>query len=354
MVIKLKKIWHKVSSRHKNFAVVRIIKGVIWHFYCLKTRIYLVKYLKFKPLEKLKLDCDKLIVRKLMVASTENLFTMNPTLGVFDSNINIFWRESNIAFTPKTDLYGNQKFIRLNNQIVNNLKSGILQRDFSVIEIKEIFHSSGIPSFEDPRFVSNGSDQLLVGTYIFEDGTIAGKSWKSKIGLFNLKTREMMEIDSPVGRKSEKNWVPIDYCNDNVRLLHSHNPDIVVSVELERKTTNIFQLQNDFPNKSSLNGGTPFLKIDGCGYLRVARKRFPVRGFGRIHFSYFLLYDDHLNIQTISRPFFFYKLGFEICNGLVQSGENEITLALGVDDREIVSCRVGIHELYNWIKLNQI
>lgn len=343
----------EIKSGWKKFTVdLQLRRFLSWNYQCFKTRKLLFKYIFFGRYKKLEFLPQFRKIVQVQPTSDSGIFMMNPTLGIYDEKTTLFWRGSNISFSPETDLIGSQKYLKLSEGIENRTYSATLNSDFSLSDQKLLIENKGIPSFEDPRFIGDKNNSYLVGTYIIEDGHITGRQWKSTVAIFHLQEKKMISLVSPVARKTEKNWVPLTLDNDSLKLLYSSNPTIIIEYDFvtNKQSNHFFGIRDE--QSPSLNGGTPFVKIEGGGFLRIARKRFPIHKYGRIHLSYFLFYDSNLKLNLVSKPFYFKKLGFEIANGLLVLEGNRVLISLGVDDRFMYVLELKLNEIIQWSRDN--
>jgi len=283
----------------------------------------------------------------------EGLWNLNPTLAINENGFNLFCRSTNARFFPSANLKGEMKLEKFGTGVRNQTFELLVDNKFEIQSQQIIIDTESIQSFEDPRFVSGGTEDFLVGTVVIGDPEVSNNCWETKVGIYNLATGKLSVIKSPTDRRFEKNWVPIVATKDVVTILHSNNPQIIL--EVDANSGEILEIQNGpQSNFLSLNGGSQFVFIQGENlYIRVARKRYSFWRLGTIHFSYLVIHDSSLREVQCSRPFIFSKLGFEICNGLGLDTEGNLVFTWGEDDHRILIGKMPLREALAWIERNR-
>jgi len=91
-----------------------------------------------------------------------------------------------------------------------------------------------------------------------------------------------------------------------------------------------------------LRGGSQAVRVDGGWIVLVHDVAFPGAG-NRMYLHRFVMFDENLQLVSMSDPFYFEKLGIEFCAGLTKVGDN-LVASYAVNDG---SARLGIFDLSN-------
>jgi len=234
-------------------------------------------------------------------------------------------------------------------KLINSLQKGFLKSDPSNHSLTDVVTVEVPQSLEDVRVFDFNGEDLLVGTLVTEQKDSPAKLLQTRIGVSYKKS--FFELDSPIGKRLEKNWVPIEIQNDILRLLHSNSPMRIVELDLVTGKQVSYLLPGTDEQINS-SGGTPFLKMSDSSYLRIARKRFPLFGRGYIHISYLIQNSSSYRELKVSKPFIFQDFGFEICNGLSSDNKGNIYLSWGFNDSEMFFGECTYKVLKNWLSSN--
>jgi len=236
-------------------------------------------------------------------------------------NLRLIGRLTNWRYEPRCDLIGNS--IRRNWDVVKQPKSGIfeLTLDFNLerVSFKELIASSFPPNFEDPRLLFLGSKLHLLLTEVSISTT--GRL-NSSVSLFDTQLMSIKKLEVSIAKSIEKNWVPIDLYQSELRLLYSAKPWVEITNLRESKDTITMQLRKcKDRSEEATNGGTAIVQLLDGRWMRIARQKRRLFLFGWIHLNYLMIYNSNFELTETFGPFIFRKLGFEVCNGIFLKGE---------------------------------
>lgn len=168
--------------------------------------------------------------------------------------------------------------------------------------------------------------------------------------LDGLSAEEFRVVDSPYGRKREKNWMPFSG-TDGFRFAYSLSPlDFVVDGD-RKATAGSFRVVRAGDGSRALrgwSGSSQFVFSSGSwlgvvhrAYRLMARVPF-VRRFVYLHRLVTL--DMNFKLSGFSRPFSFISPGVEFCSGLSICGD-EVVFSFGFEDELGMVLRVDKEEL---------
>ena len=278
----------------------------------------------------------------ISIKPPDGLWNLNPTVS---GNSNVYFRQTTGAFFPQAGLDGNPLLENVSQEFKNAIFRGRISSNLEIDSVFEVLPLTGVPCLEDVRVVSERERDYLVGTLVTSSRP---NPWKSSVAIYDIGKRRTIVLKSPLNNSIEKNWVPIEVSNGWLKILYSSNQLQIIDVDLDTG-----HQSNSVPisqSKTVLNGGSQFLKLHDGRYLRVARKRFAVIYRGRVHLSYLVLHDENFIELKRSRPFIFQTVGFEICNGLIQTSEGEIIFSWGENDRKMFLATASLENLLRWIE----
>jgi len=285
----------------------------------------------------------------ISVANVIILWTLNPTITQSD-NHQIYYRKTTGALVPVAKLNGVSRIDNPSKEFKNALMRLELSEDLTVTHNETIIDLSGPPCLEDVRAITFQERVLLVGTLVL---TSSPNPWTSTVAIYDPLKNTTIQLKSPLNRRIEKNWVPIEVEGDILRLLYYSTPLHIIEVDLLSGNQKNTILNSTGTAQKPLNGGSQFVKLEDGSYVRVARKRFAILGMGRIHFNYFVHHDINLIETGRSRPFVFQTLGFEICNGIKLDGNGNIYLTWAQNDRDMFIAVCKTRHVLDFIYISQ-
>ena len=301
------------------------------------------------------------------------LYHYNPTLLNLENSIKFFWRMSNFSDSPDMFRIGRKKDQKLSifgkNLLVNGVATGeitfeqetnLAQITGQGIVIPPESDSSKMVStkrtneflamtFEDPRALDSRTDIIVL--VACESSKIGFDDQKrQQMAIYNSTTGKISLIPSPYGREIEKNWTPIKSERDEILFLYSSSPGIVLR-QFDSGKQEIEILEDEESDRLDLNGGSQFVLVDNSYYFRVARSRFSLKRFWKVHLSFIVKHD--LNFREISRtkPFIFRKYAYEICNGLILRDEH-FYFSWGENDEKMYYGKISKENLISWVANN--
>jgi hypothetical protein len=139
-------------------------------------------------------------------------------------------------------------------------------------------------------------------------------------------------LDSPYGRKVEKNWVPIVQ-GDELTFAYSLSP-----IELIRFNNGLLEhkkIANKNEDDFRIRGGTPFVRWKNQ-FLGVVHSAHIHHQGKRYYVHHFITLNNELEILEVSEPFFIQRRGTEFASGL-ELDDDGVILSFGLADR---ACKV--------------
>ena len=232
-----------------------------------------------------------------------------------------------------------------------------LDSDFKTTRAVEIADKTGgartgypVHGFEDMRlFAWKGS---WWGTATVCDFTENGSREIALLQLDDDGAAVLAEpLRGPWSMHAQKNWMPIvDSKNDTVKFIYA------TSLDGDVGSTTIFDLvEADDPGvcqryaiqspvgspfgHGRLRGGSQAVRVDGGWLFAVHDVVFP-GGSNRMYLHRFVLIDDELKLVSMTKLFYFEKLGIEFCAGLALV-DGKLVASYAVNDG---SARLGIFD----------
>jgi hypothetical protein len=279
----------------------------------------------------------------------EKEFNINPSFVYRSEPIEIYFRSTNIAYRPKANEVGIMFKINSEEKEFNSSKKGILKLEEDCYSLVEPITLEFPKSLEDTRIIDFDGTDIVIGTIISAQKDSSTKLLQTKVGVSHK--QKFFELDSPVGKRLEKNWVPIEIIDSTLRLLHSNCPMRIIEIDIETGTQNSYLIPGT-DKQLKVSGGTPFLKLDDSSFIRVARRRFPLFGRGYVHISFLIHNSSSYKELNVSKPFIFRDFGFEICNGLSRAQNGDLLLSWGYNDSEMFFAEYPYEELSDWFFSN--
>lgn len=164
-----------------------------------------------------------------------------------------------------------------------------------------------------------------------------GKKWivsRNTMILMDLETKQFVPLHTDQMR--EKNWMPIP--SEELSFLYSVSPWVILNSSGE------IQSQSVGPG-TAWSGSSQFIPFDGK-WLGVVHRR--VKKGSYVHA--FVLMNEDLSFNRLSKPFVFHKDQIEFCAGLDRQGD-DFVLSYGVMDREAWICRVSKETVLEYLRV---
>lgn len=185
------------------------------------------------------------------------------------------------------------------------------------------------PPVEDIRLFCWG-DEVWAMAAIFDRGV--EKIEQAIFQLLGNKVVQYQVLRSPLSRKVEKNWIPVPF-NNELKIIYSFEPLEIWTMESPMQKVDPKKLSSEglSTNTHPYRGGSPLVPF-AEGYLSVVHAA-PLRYKGaRLYTHHFILFDKHLNVVEIGRPFFIEHIGIEIVSGIVAKDDG-VMISYAVGDR---------------------
>ena len=170
---------------------------------------------------------------------------------------------------------------------------------------------------------------------------------------------KVVHLQFPYQNKTEKNWCPIlDGC-DNIRLVYSIHPFIILEPDIHTGFCKVlynldykYQLTNIPSRNSSLRGSTPWISFKD-GILGIAHHVYFLEhmNYQRIYYHVFMyIRNDYTEIK-LSEPFHFEKHLIEFATGIQMKGE-DVIITYSVSDEIPKQMKISSERI--WSMLSKI
>ncbi len=280
-----------------------------------------------------------------------NYYYINPVL-VFEKNVlYVYFRETNVSIRPLANCKGQMKKIQTGGGLKSAVIRGKLSKEFLLLDQETYIQSTDSFPLEDVRAIYDSGNLLLIGTHVTTGSLGESEVLRTRICIRDTSGTRLLE--SPVSKNYEKNWVPIRVTGNSLELLHSTKPSRIVNFDLNSGTQTNY-ISEDSELSIELSGGTPFVRLRNGNYIRVARKRYPLFKKGYVHINFLVLHSAELKIIQVSKPFILNQLGFEICNGLAVTEDENLIFSWGENDHKMFVASSSAQSLLDWIQENPI
>jgi hypothetical protein len=259
--------------------------------------------------------------------------------------LRFFTRITNVSNKPKVNIFGQLQKRGAKSGTLNGIAEFELDDSYQVINYEEIVELTGVPNLEDPKaFVLEGQVVLFCNLVIREPNG-PDRTFISKNAILTLDSQSVTALESPYFKNIEKNWIPIDVVDGNLRLFYSCNPLTLLKVNLKNGATTVDVIDKDM--QLDFHGGSQLIRITQDLLVRVVRRKMQMKKLGMIAVSYLMFHNNDLTVNKISKPFLFRKFGFEICNGLTII-DDCLVFTWGEDDIRNFIGKIEINKLMNW------
>lgn len=275
----------------------------------------------------------------------KNMYAYNPTVCVDGDNLRFFTRITNVSNFPEANIFGSLKKRGALFGTVNGIAEFKLDADCNVTNFKEIVKPTEVPNFEDPKAFLFGEQVALFCNFIKKEPSGKDRTFVCANAIIELDSKKSIVLQSPFSKNIEKNWIPIDVVNGNLRMFYSCKPLTLLNFNLEDGSLSTTILDQEF--EIDFHGGSQLVRLTDELLVRVVRRKMQMKRIGMVAISYLMFHSNDLKVVQISKPFLFRKFGFEICNGLARMGDSLI-FTWGEDDIRNFTGRIKIDELMSW------
>lgn len=161
----------------------------------------------------------------------------------------------------------------------------------------------------------------------------------------NAKVVEVFFLDSPVGGRLEKNWIPIVE-DDELRFIYSFTPINLLrfkdgAAHPEKKLNKI--------REHDVRGGTPLIEYGD--YLLGLAHSAPNMWNGKRSYTHsFILFSKKLELLEVSEPFFLQRKGLEFAVGICKTTDG-ILISYGAADRSCQFLNIPDHVIERYLVL---
>ena len=275
----------------------------------------------------------------------KNKFAYNPTVCVDGNELRFFTRITNVSNIPEANIFGSLKKRGALFGTVNGIAELKLDKDYNVIHYEELIEPTGVPNFEDPKAFLIGDQVALFCNFITKEPSGKDRTFVCTNAIIELNSKKVTVLDSPFSKNIEKNWIPIDVTNGNLRMFYSCNPLTLLNVNLKDGLVSTSILDQESEN--DFHGGSQLVRLTDDLLVRVVRRKMQMKKTGMVAISYLMFHGNDLKVIFISKPFLFRKFGFEICNGLAKM-DDYLVFTWGEDDIRNFAGRIKIDAMLSW------
>jgi len=275
----------------------------------------------------------------------KNMFAYNPTVCVDRDQLRFFTRITNVSNFPEANIFGSLKKRGARSGTVNGIAEFKLDAHCNVIGFEEVVKPTEVPNFEDPKAFLIGEQVALFCNFIKKEPSGEDRTFVCTNAIIELDSKKLIILESPFSKNIEKNWIPIDVMNGNLRMFYSCNPLTLLKVNLKNGLLSTSILDQGF--ESDFHGGSQLVRLTDELLVRVVRRKMQMKKIGMVAISYLMFHSNDLKVVQISKPFLFRKFGFEICNGLARI-DDSLVFTWGEDDIRNFTGRIKIDEIMSW------
>lgn len=130
--------------------------------------------------------------------------------------------------------------------------------------------------------------------------------------------------------KCQKNWAPFIH-NKKLYLLYSYSPLVILSPDVVTGECIVYKKEDQKYAYNNFRGGSPGFYVNGILYFLIHEV---VYEHGRIYYHRFVKMNNSLNIDQVSYPFYFDKLGIEYAVGATfDEKKNRLLVSWGQNDK---------------------
>jgi hypothetical protein len=208
----------------------------------------------------------------------------------------------------------------------------LLKHEFSVKGVEDIRifgYKNDIYFVGNSREVtSNGNPRMLLGS--------------------TSNTKNTVVLQGYEDNKCQKNWAPFIH-NKKLLLLYSYYPLIILSPDVETGECTVYKKQDQKYAYNNFRGGSPGFYVNGDLYFLIHEV---VYEHGRIYYHRFVKMNNDLEIENVSLPFYFDKLGIEYAVGASYDFKGKrILVSWGQNDKVANLSSIPLDSFQKFLKL---
>ena len=272
-------------------------------------------------------------------------FKYNPTLILDKGKFRFFVRVTNVSNKPEVNVFGRLKKRGALSGTVNGIAEFALDDEFNPINYRMVVEPKSVPNFEDPKAFSLGNKVVLFCNLIKKEPEGEDRTFICQNAFIDLDSKKVTLMESPFGKNIEKNWIPVDFADNNLRMFYSCAPSILLNMNLTSGLISTEELEQG--SRLDYHGGSQIVRLADDLLVRVVRRKMQMKNLGMVAISYLIFHDNNLRIVKISKPFLFRKFGFEICNGLARI-DDYLIFTWGEDDIRNFIGRIKLNDVLDW------
>ena len=187
-------------------------------------------------------------------------------------------------------------------------------------------YNFSVKGVEDIRIFGYKDDIYFVGNSreVSED-----RSPKMLLGSTS-NTKNTVVLTGYEDHKCQKNWAPFVH-NKKLYLLYSYCPLVILSPDVVTGECTVYKKEDQKYAYNNFRGGSPGFYVNGVLYFLIHEV---VYEHGRIYYHRFVKMNNGLDIDQVSYPFYFDKLGIEYAVGATfDEKKNRLLVSWGQNDK---------------------
>ncbi|HSX12961.1 MAG TPA: hypothetical protein VLE96_00860 [Chlamydiales bacterium] len=282
----------------------------------------------------------------------EQYHPMNPSILKTEDGYRVICRTVNYTQTgakifqtnDPEGIYRTRNFLLTYDRFFNLLSQEEIDE---CLERKKSHPISLVQGLEDARIFQFQNEDWFTCTT--RDGNVSGvpQIVLCKIGEMG-EVVQFIPLKGPDVNRCEKNWLPF-IKNNEIQIIYSSDPFVVLRPDLETgdcKKAFEYEPTSDF---SAFRGSaSPIVFEDG--YLMMVHEVSFLKDGSRAYLHRFVLLDENLQIQKVSKPFTFTHIGIEFCCGMtLNHEEDQIIMTIGIEDNQAMLVFLAKEEFKNFV-----
>jgi tetratricopeptide (TPR) repeat protein len=263
---------------------------------------------------------------------------LNPSICMFHNQIIVNVRNVNYNISEEKG-YEVWKFGKL---VKTDMENPIRTRNFKcllnnecdlvhsrLISVKDnlLNYPCHIKGIEDMRIFEFNESLYFIGTCL---EVTANNVNRMVLGKYNENIERLVVLHNYNDSLCQKNWSPFVY-NNKILLLYSLQPIVILEPNIETGECKEFFKKNHIMDLSNIRGGSQGFWMDSYLYFVMHEV---VCEKSRTYYHRIVRFNENLEIDLISRPFYFESIGIEYCSGACYDRETDrVIISWGSKDK---------------------
>lgn len=234
------------------------------------------------------------------------------------------YKDGELVFPDSENSVSSMSFLCSLNKDFNISDNKLLQFDKKLMK-----YDFSVKGVEDVRIFGHQKEIYLVGN---SREVTKDNSPKMMLGKFNegtSKVENLVMLHGYEDHKCQKNWSPFVH-KDKLYFVYSFSPLIILSPDLETGKCTIHKDAETKLDYTSFRGGSPGFYVGTDLYFIIHEVVFDN---GRNYYHRIVKMNANLEIEKVSVPFYFNKIGIEYVVGAVHDKKrDQVLISWGMDD----------------------